>query len=101
MKMSLIIALATMAGAGMLWVAPGRLSAADTTSAAQKILYYTCPMHPSVKSDKPGDCPICGMHLVPAYANPGGAGTNAPPAVTNTNTSLMTGSGCCGSGGCH
>jgi membrane fusion protein, copper/silver efflux system len=26
--------------------------------------YYTCPMHPSVHSDKPGACPICGMALV-------------------------------------
>jgi len=101
MKMSLIIALATMAGAGILWIAPYRLSAEDTTSAGQKILYYTCPMHASVKSDKSGDCPICGMHLVPVYASPSGSGTNAPPAVTDTNTSLMTGSGCCGSGGCH
>jgi len=25
---------------------------------------YTCPMHPSVVSDKPGACPICGMSLV-------------------------------------
>lgn len=25
---------------------------------------YTCPMHPSVVSDKPGHCPICGMALV-------------------------------------
>ena len=26
--------------------------------------YYTCPMHPSVRSDKPGVCPICHMTLV-------------------------------------
>ncbi len=26
---------------------------------------YTCPMHPEVQSSHPGDCPKCGMHLVP------------------------------------
>lgn len=25
---------------------------------------YTCPMHPSVISNKPGNCPVCGMSLV-------------------------------------
>jgi hypothetical protein len=24
---------------------------------------YVCPMHPDVKSDKPGKCPKCGMNL--------------------------------------
>ncbi|TAK88065.1 MAG: heavy metal translocating P-type ATPase [Betaproteobacteria bacterium] len=26
---------------------------------------YTCPMHPEVRSDRPGNCPKCGMALVP------------------------------------
>lgn len=31
---------------------------------------YTCPMHPTVVSDKPGTCPVCGMDLV-RKARPG------------------------------
>jgi Cu+-exporting ATPase len=27
---------------------------------------YTCPMHPEVRQDHPGACPICGMALEPA-----------------------------------
>jgi Cu(I)/Ag(I) efflux system membrane fusion protein len=30
-----------------------------------KATQYHCPMHPTIVSDKPGDCPICGMRLVP------------------------------------
>lgn len=29
---------------------------------------YTCPMHPEVRQDKPGACPICGMALEPVSA---------------------------------
>jgi hypothetical protein len=32
---------------------------------------YTCPMHPEVKMDKPGDCPKCGMKLSPQKAASG------------------------------
>src|SRR5207344_3152594 len=32
---------------------------------------YVCPMHPSITSDKPGECPICGMQLVVASAPAG------------------------------
>ncbi|HEU0307508.1 MAG TPA: heavy metal-binding domain-containing protein, partial [Lysobacter sp.] len=26
---------------------------------------YTCPMHPQIRQDHPGTCPICGMALEP------------------------------------
>jgi Cu(I)/Ag(I) efflux system membrane fusion protein len=30
--------------------------------------YYTCPMHPSVKSATPGSCPVCNMSLIKVEA---------------------------------
>ena len=33
--------------------------------ATANIDYWTCSMHPSVRSQTPGKCPICGMDLVP------------------------------------
>ena len=27
-------------------------------------IYFTCPMHPEIHQDKPGNCPICGMMLI-------------------------------------
>ncbi|WP_289245119.1 heavy metal translocating P-type ATPase [uncultured Methylophaga sp.] len=30
---------------------------------------YTCPMHPEIRQQGPGDCPICGMALEPEQVN--------------------------------
>jgi hypothetical protein len=53
----------------------GTLSSAESSSAPQEAApqehshehatLYTCPMHPEIVRDKPGNCPICGMKLVP------------------------------------
>ncbi|MBX4894470.1 heavy metal translocating P-type ATPase [Rhizobium bangladeshense] len=37
---------------------------------------YTCPMHPEVVSDRPGDCPKCGMVLEPMGIPPADEGPN-------------------------
>jgi Cu+-exporting ATPase len=37
----------------------------DTAGAAKTKTEYTCPMHPEVVQDHPGDCPKCGMALEP------------------------------------
>jgi Cu(I)/Ag(I) efflux system membrane fusion protein len=34
--------------------------------------FWTCSMHPQVRAQEPGDCPICGMDLIPVE---GAAGT--------------------------
>jgi Cu(I)/Ag(I) efflux system membrane fusion protein len=40
----------------------------DTGHGVAPAVRYQCPMHPSYTADKPGDCPICGMRLVPVEA---------------------------------
>jgi Cu(I)/Ag(I) efflux system membrane fusion protein len=34
-------------------------------------LFYTCSMHPQVMQDQPGNCPICGMKLIPVEKKKG------------------------------
>ncbi|HAF15634.1 MAG TPA: copper-transporting ATPase, partial [Blastocatellia bacterium] len=38
---------------------------------------YTCPMHPEIEQDHPGNCPICGMTLEPKNVVAGGKEENA------------------------
>ncbi|WP_222564628.1 heavy metal translocating P-type ATPase [Novilysobacter antarcticus] len=39
--------------------------AEDVAPAAPKGAIYTCPMHPEIRQEGPGTCPICGMALEP------------------------------------
>jgi hypothetical protein len=43
---------------------PANVDDSSNAKPAAKQL-YTCPMHPEIISDKPGQCPKCGMNLVP------------------------------------
>jgi multidrug efflux pump subunit AcrA (membrane-fusion protein) len=53
-----VVALAALAAAAL-------LSLIGCGAAEQEAAQYHCPMHPTYVSDGPGDCPICGMRLVP------------------------------------
>jgi len=46
----------------------GRDHSHDTTAASgqEEGTTWTCSMHPQVRQDEPGQCPICGMDLIPA-----------------------------------
>lgn len=53
-------------GAGWWWAggSSGDASTHDHDHAGEET--YTCSMHPQVRQPGPGDCPICGMALIPA-----------------------------------
>jgi len=55
--------------------------------------YYTCTMHPSVKSQDPnGKCPICSMDLVPVMKGTGGKSKpSASPQMQETQGGEMQG----------
>ena len=72
------------AGGGTAVFLASRGGHAGEPHAAEAKPKYTCPMHPSIVSDHPGECPICGMKLVAVAPSAGssaaGADASAPAA---------------------
>ncbi len=46
--------------------------AAASANGERKIRFYQSPMHPWIKSERPGKCTICGMDLAPVYEGDAG-----------------------------
>lgn len=44
----------------------------ETAQTEEASTVWTCSMHPQIKMDKPGKCPICGMDLIPLRSSGGG-----------------------------
>jgi Cu(I)/Ag(I) efflux system membrane fusion protein len=67
-----VLAAGLVLGGGAAWFL-GRSPAGHDHPApsAEAKTRYTCPMHPTIVSDHPGDCPICGMALVKVGAGAG------------------------------
>lgn len=67
LKIIFLVVLAVLAVAAFNWLPFHSEKTTATKSGERKIIYYQSAMHPWIKSDKPGKCPICGMNLVPIY----------------------------------
>jgi membrane fusion protein, copper/silver efflux system len=79
--LALAAILLLLAGGG-LWIylrMPGHAGHAETHAGAT----FYCPMHTTYKSDKPGNCPICSMKLVPLEATSGPT-ASVPAAETSS-----------------
>src|SRR5690606_24783743 len=42
----------------------------QTTESSENQI-WTCSMHPQIRQNEPGDCPICGMDLIPLEVTSG------------------------------
>ena len=60
-----------------------KLDQADEVAEADNNVEYTCPMHPQIIRDEPGDCPVCGMTLVAKQL------VNAPAIATTSNLNYL------------
>jgi RND family efflux transporter MFP subunit len=69
LRLIVVGALCAGAGATAVWLWRGHGGGAHEGETGEASQYY-CPMHPTYVSDRPGDCPICNMKLVPMKSGP-------------------------------
>ncbi len=66
---------------GILQKPSAALAEQDQVAAAeteQETQWWTCSMHPQIRQPGPGQCPICGMDLIPVTEGGGGGDGDAP-----------------------
>lgn len=56
-------------------------------SEAEQETVWTCSMHPQIRQPESGDCPICGMDLIPLNSSQGGE--MDPMAISMTPTAMQ------------
>ena len=76
-KTTVIVALTTLAiGLLLGWLLFERTAKTDTIEHDHLSMevtesIWTCSMHPHIRKNEPGDCPICGMDLIPLASESG------------------------------
>lgn len=90
-RSTMIIALSTLLlglGLGWLFFAGGNESYnSEHQHTTQVSSEWTCSMHPQIRQKEPGDCPICGMELIPV--NDGGRGDENPLEIKMSPTAMQ------------
>ena len=68
------------------WLIFGGSSGSSQTNGEEEHIHaeaedqvWTCSMHPQIKQDGPGKCPLCGMDLIPLKSSSGGGGDAVDP----------------------
>jgi len=74
-------ALAAVLVSGGYWIISRQLTLSLTRTPQTPAPKYHCPMHPDYVSDTMGDCPICGMKLVPIEGETAPQAAAAPEAA--------------------
>jgi membrane fusion protein, copper/silver efflux system len=74
MKRTLILIIsALLIGFGVGWLFFHSSGGAETKphqlTEEAKVTIWTCAMHPNIRMEEPGKCPICGMDLIPLIKN--------------------------------
>lgn len=84
-----LIGLTLVIGALIGWVlkpsAPASEMSEDHEHVADENGVWTCSMHPQIRQNEPGSCPICGMDLIPLESD---MGMEDPLAITMSPTAL-------------
>ena len=86
-KNILYLAIAVIVGLGAGWLIFGNSSDTSVNKDVSEMSdhdhagepanqMWTCSMHPQIMQPEPGDCPICGMDLIPAEAGAEGLAVN-------------------------
>ena len=98
-KNIIYIVFALVIGVFLGWMIFGGASQEDTTHDHKTVeethQMWTCSMHPQIMQPEPGDCPICGMDLIPAESGADGLLANEfkltenAMALANVQTSIV------------
>ncbi|SFV32562.1 efflux RND transporter periplasmic adaptor subunit [Thermoflavifilum thermophilum] len=70
-------------GWGILGTGCWHRSSTPNQRAERTSTLYTCSMHPQIRREQPGKCPICGMPLLPISADPAQAQPRNPRDTAN------------------